>query len=441
MTRNLLIRSSLWSFGGFGVAQILRLANNLIMTRLLAPEAFGLMALVTIIMVGLELFTDLGISTSVIQNKRGDDPRFVDTAWTIKVARGFLIGLLVCALALPMAWFYEEPQLQQILPVMALNAVFNGFASNAPAVANRMLWVGRLTVMSIFTQILSLAVMIIFAWIHPSVWAIVTGNLAYGFSRACLSHVIFPQWRSRFGWDSEMARDIIHFGKWIFLTSALTYAATQIDRLTLAKLMPFDLVGIYSIGFMWATLPHQLIQNWSSRVLFPFASQTLRDPDADQRKLTVYRRRVVWASALGLGLLGGIAEPAFHLLYTPRYWAAAGFFNVILAGTLIRILAEFYRQYNLALGQPKFTSAASGLSLLLFGAGVYPLYLQFGAHGIAAAYAVSQLGTYIVSAAGVRKAGLSDIQTDAAAVAGALALWAALHAVLAQFDWTQIHWR
>lgn len=433
MTRNLIIRSSLWSFGGFGVAQGLRLANNLIMTRLLVPEAFGLMALVTIIMVGLELFTDLGISTSVIQNRHGEDPRFINTAWTLKVIRGFLIAACICLLAAPMAWFYGEPQLQQILPVMALCAVFNGFASTAIAVANRKLWVGRATMMSIFTQIISLGVMIVFASIHPSVWAIVAGNVTNGLVRTGLSHLIFPQWRVRFHWDRTMAREIVHFGKWIFLTSALTFAAGQVDRLTLAKLMPFHLVGIYSIGFMWATLPYQLIHNWSGRVLFPVASETLRSASGDRGKLRLYRRRAVWASAIALGVLGGIGAPAFHFMYTPEYWPAAGFFHVILVGTLIKILDEFYRHFNFALGQPKYTSAASGLSLLLFGASVYPLYLNFGAHGIAAAYSVGQLGTLAMGAVGVRRAGLSDLRMDAAAFAAAIAIWSTLHMVFADF--------
>ena len=427
MTRNPVIRSSLWTFGGFGFGQILRLASNLIMTRLLAPEAFGLMALVVIFLVGLELFTDLGIGASVIQNKRGEEEDFFNTAWTIKVIRGFFIFICVCLITAPAAWFYQEPQLLKILPVMGFGVLFSGFASSAPSLANRKLWVGRITVMNLASQFLSLAVTVIWAWFSPTVWAIVAGNLVSGLLRAALSHVIFPFWRVRFRWDPHMAREIIRFGKWIFVASALTFVAGQIDRLTLAKLMPFHLVGIYSIGFMWAALPLQVVQTWCGSVLFPLASETLRSPENTRHRLTVYRRLVVWVSALGIGIFGGIAAPVFHLLYTPAYWSAATFLGLLLIGSFLKILDELYKPFNLAAGQPIFMSVGSGISLLMFLIAVYPLYELYSARGIAMAYSISQLGSLLANAVGVRRTGLADLRVDAAALFTTLAIWAGIH--------------
>lgn len=435
LIRNPVVRSSLWSFGGFGVGQVLRLVSNLIMTRLLVPEAFGLMALVMIFMVGLELFTDLGIGASVIQNKRGDQAVFIETAWTIKVIRSVLIAICVWLLADPFAWFYDEPQLRQILPVMALTTIFTGLSSVAPTVANRKLWVGRVTIMTIVCQVVSLFAMILWAWHWPSVWALVFGIVVNTMVRAVLSHLIFPQWRTRFRWDPDVVREIVHFGKWMFLTSALTFAAGQIDRLTLAKLMPFELVGIYSIGFMWAALPWQLVQSWSGRVLFPFASETIRDPEGDRRRLIAYRRRVIWVAAVGLGIFGGLATPIFHLLYTPAYWPAADFFSLILIGTFIRILDELYRPFNLALGQPKYTSVAAGSALFVFAASVYPLYSLYAAHGIALAFSLSQFGTFLASAVGVRRGNLSDLRMDAMALCTTFAIWGGLYAAVRALGW------
>lgn len=427
LNKQLIIRSTLWTFTGFGVGQALRLVSNLILTRLLVPEAFGLMALVVIFMTGLALFTDLGIGASVVQNRRGDQQDFLNTAWTIKVVRGIVIAVCACLLAGPLAWFYGEPQLLQILPVMALSSVFGGFASNAPDLASRKLWAGRVTVMELVCRLAGLTVMVTWAWLSPTVWAIVAGNLCSALLRAAMSHLIFPHWHVRFRWNRELAREIIHFGKWIFLTSALTFVAGQIDRLTLAKLVPLHLVGIYSIGFMWATLPLQLLQAWTGRVLFPFASETLRDPQGDRLRLRRYRRRVVWLSAVGIGGFGGIATPAMHLLYTPTYWTAADFLSLILIGTAAKMLDDLYRPLNLALGQPKYTSAGSAAALLLFVAAVYPLYGLYGAHGVAIAFSISQIGTLAASAYGARRAGLADLRSDMAAVLGGVAVWAALY--------------
>src|SRR6185437_887750 len=75
------IRAGIWTIGGYGANQVLRLGGNLLLTRLLFPEAFGLMALVTSVMVGLSMFLDVGVEASIIQNKRGHEESFVNAAW------------------------------------------------------------------------------------------------------------------------------------------------------------------------------------------------------------------------------------------------------------------------------------------------------------------------------------------------------------------------
>ena len=105
------MRSSAWTIFGFVASQGIRFGSNLILTRLLFPEAFGMMALVTVAMVGLSNFSDMGTAPSIAYNPRGDDPSFLDTAWTLHVVRGVLLWLAACALAWPFARFYGEPML------------------------------------------------------------------------------------------------------------------------------------------------------------------------------------------------------------------------------------------------------------------------------------------------------------------------------------------
>ncbi len=99
---------AVWTIAGHGGEQIVRLASNLIVTRLLLAEYFGLMALVSVFLIGLQLFSDIGIGPALVQNKR-EDPGFVNTVWTIQVFR----GLALCAIAFPLAplfaEFYGEP--------------------------------------------------------------------------------------------------------------------------------------------------------------------------------------------------------------------------------------------------------------------------------------------------------------------------------------------
>jgi O-antigen/teichoic acid export membrane protein len=97
---NPVINSSFWTILGYGLSQLFRLAGNIILTKLLMPEMFGIMAIVNVLIMGSQMFSDIGLGPSIIQNKRGEDPDFINTAWTLQIIRGFAIWLLVILLAL-----------------------------------------------------------------------------------------------------------------------------------------------------------------------------------------------------------------------------------------------------------------------------------------------------------------------------------------------------
>ena len=88
------LNAGFWSLAGYGFNQALRFGSNLLMTRLLVPEMFGVMTIAYVVMTGLAMFSDLGLRPSVVQSKRGSDPVFLNTAWATQILRGLLLGVL-----------------------------------------------------------------------------------------------------------------------------------------------------------------------------------------------------------------------------------------------------------------------------------------------------------------------------------------------------------
>jgi len=84
---SLVQRGSVVSLGSYVLTQVLRLGSNLILTRLLFQEVFGLTALIQVVLVGLHLFSDVGIGPSIVQNEKGAKPEFLDTAFTVQLAK------------------------------------------------------------------------------------------------------------------------------------------------------------------------------------------------------------------------------------------------------------------------------------------------------------------------------------------------------------------
>ena len=139
------LRGSLWTVLGFGGAQGLRLASNLILTRLLFPEVFGVMALIMVVIQGLNNFSDVGVGPAIMQSRRGDDRDFLNTAFTMQAVRGLVLWLACIALAAPIARFYGTPELAWYLPVAGFISVINGLLTTRMEQANRHLQRGMLT--------------------------------------------------------------------------------------------------------------------------------------------------------------------------------------------------------------------------------------------------------------------------------------------------------
>ncbi|CAN0598057.1 unnamed protein product, partial [Ectocarpus sp. 12 AP-2014] len=176
---------------------VIRLVSNLILTRLLFPEAFGLMALVQVVLSGVTLFSDFGFRDSVVQDSRGEDPDFLNTTWTLQILRGLVLGLAVVLLAYPVANFYEEPLLGDILLLVAIVPIFQGLNSTNIMTADRQLTLGRLTFLMIGAQVFGLIMTVSLAWWLHSVWALAIGNIATALALAVLSHLVLPGIRNR----------------------------------------------------------------------------------------------------------------------------------------------------------------------------------------------------------------------------------------------------
>ncbi len=210
------LRGSVFTLGGYAASQALRLASNLILTRLLFPEAFGLMALVAVIMQGLAMFSDVGVSPAIMQSKRGDDQRFLDTAWTIQVLRGALLWLVACVIAIPVAQIYDEPLLAWVLPCSGISLLIAGFNPTRVDTANRHLLLGRLTGLDLIAQVLGLIIAVVLAWFLQTVWALVISGVATAIILLVLYSVFLPGAANRFLWEKSAAAELISFGKWDF---------------------------------------------------------------------------------------------------------------------------------------------------------------------------------------------------------------------------------
>ncbi len=424
------LRGSALTAAGFVGGQALRLAGNLILTRLLFPEAFGLMALVTVFMVGLAMLSDIGLGPAIHQNPRGDDPVFLGTAWTVQAVRGAILFLAACAVAPAAAAFYNAPDLGPLIAASGVGLLIAGFMPIRAELAVRHLRLGRLTAIELAAQAIGIAAMVALALALQSVWALVLGGLAAAATKLALAHALLPGPRIRATWDRTAAGALIRFGKWVFLSTLCGFLLAQGDKAILGRALTLEALGIYNIGYFLASFPPMLGLALAGRVLIPIYRETAAAADGAAARRRLRRMRAGLTAILLLALLGLAlaAGPVVGTLYDDRYAAAAGVLAALAVAQVVPVIGLSYDQAALAAGNARGFFAVIALRSLgqtaAFVAGLWAGGLAGALAAFGAAAAVLHLAIIRLA----RRHGVWDPRHDAAALAvalpvAALALW------------------
>ena len=361
-----LLRGAFWTVAGFGAGQAIRLVTNVILARVLAPQLFGLSLLVNTIRTGIELTSDLGIGQNIIYSQHSSEPEFYNTAWTLQIIRSVFLFILIVVLAAPVASLYNIASLSYLLPITGTATLFYGFVSVAPLFLQKRLQLGRLNAFQLIVSAISSVVLITFCYLSPTILALVIGGAAGTAIAAVASYFLLPDIKQRFMIDRRYIWEILHFGKWITLSSIVYFASTNIDRLYLAKAVPLEIVGIFSIARSISDLLINVSGRLASTVVFPFVASHLSMPRADlQAQLTSIRGRFLLSAAFGCSLLVAGADLVIKILYDQRYHAAGWMLPILALGSWFAILASLNESTLLGLGAPSYMAASNSLKFIL----------------------------------------------------------------------------
>jgi O-antigen/teichoic acid export membrane protein len=369
------VTAGVWSLAGYGVSQIVRFGSNMLMTRLLAPDMFGLMAIGMIVIVGLAMFSDLGLKQNVVQSSRGGNPTFLNTCWAIQIIRGVLLWTMALSVTLllllanhvgltPLNTVYADERLPAVIATLSSTMVIAGFESTKLLEASRALSLGGLTKIDLAAQLAGILCMVSWACIDRTIWALVAGNFCSALVRLILSHAWLPGISNRWNWDRSALREIIQFSKWMFLSSILGFFANSGDRLLLGGMIGSTSLGIYTIAFLISGTAEQILSKIMGDVSFPALSEIARErPSA--LKSGYYRFHILIASFAYFcsGFLMMTGQPLVRLLYDSRY-RDAGWMLEVLAAILMTVPFRLATQSFLALGMPRLLSNTVAVRLI-----------------------------------------------------------------------------
>lgn len=412
--KGLAIKGASWTILGYGLSQTLRFASNLILTRLLTPDLFGLMTLINVIYVGLNLFSDFGINQNIIQNPRGEERSFLNTAWTIQILRGIALWVICLIIAVPTARFYGEQQLLWLIPIVGFNTVIVGFQSTSLALVNRKLILGKLTILDLSVYILQITITIIWAKISPTIWALVIAGLISSLSKTIASHFLIPNHKDKLGWDKSVRDEILRFGSGIFLSTMTGFIGTQADKIILGKVFSIETLGIYTIAFTLSDIPRQVIGRIAGLVIFPLVSQQADIPrDALSIKLLKPRRILLLVSALSLPFVVGFGDVFISHAYDSRYYEAGWMLRLLALGIWQTILYRTNGAILLALGNTFYGAVGGFCTMIVMTLGLSTILHFNGLLGGITLIAFADLPQYFVLNYGLLKERINFFRQDA----------------------------
>jgi len=315
-------RGGAWLGVGSVSEQSLRFVRNMILARLLAPSAFGTMAIVMSAASLLQAFTELGVREALIQNPKGREPRFVNAAWWMAFSRSVFIYLILFALAPEVAKFYGNGALTSLLRVATIGLVLEGAISTRAYVAMKDMRFSRWAAVNHGGGILGVLTTVVLGFLFRDVWALVIGTCAESAARCVLSFVICPFLPS-IKVDRAAFKELVRFSKGLFGLAPLVIIYMRLDIFVLGKLIPTTELGYYSLGISVAQVPAGFITNLLAQIFMPALSHVQDDRARVRRivlQVTGFMMCLAMPAVVFSYFCGG---PLLTLIYGHQYAVAA----------------------------------------------------------------------------------------------------------------------
>lgn len=414
-----------WRYAAYFVSQVLRVATTTFLAAKLAPEAFGLVALVNVVITGFSMVTEAGISQSIVRDERGEECDFIDTAWTLRMIRGVLVAAGVIAAAWPMARFYDAPPLMLLLPFAALTPLIGGLQSPAWDLMSRELRERPRAIIELSRALVASFVKVGWVIVAPSAWALVGGTLAGTIYFVLVTHAFGGLRLPRFSIEQQAAGAIWRFGRWLILGSIVAFLARQADRLAVGRLEAMGVLGVLSIGQTLARIPLEIAATGTGHVLFPAVSEILRDSNRGrgaERRVRLMREGMLRiAGAMVLGAF--VVLPMFvELVYSGEYERASVWGRLALVGVWVMILNAGVNASLLAAGHSGQLAFSGAIGLVTGLPGGLVGYHVAGVEGLVLGFAVGPFSShlrdlFVASRLGLRF-GAQDVGMTIRVVAG-----------------------
>lgn len=383
------VRGGVVTLGAQGIRFVLTTASFVVLARLLTPDDYGLIAMVTAIIGLAGHFKDIGLAEATIQREHITHDQ-VSTLFWLNTAISTTIALLIAAAAPAIANFYGEPRLVAVTLVLAANFAISGLLIQHQALLRRAMHFNQLAVINIASLIISVAAGIISAAMGAGYWALVIMPSAAIVSSVAGMWIACP-WRPGRPVRGSGVRSMLAMGGNFAGFNIINYAARNLDNVLIGRWWGTAELGLYNRAYGLLMLPLTQINGPMSGVAVPAMSRLQNDPPRFRR---FYLKAISLLTAvtmpLSLGLLA-LADEAVLVLLGDQWTEAATIFRFLAISSVVQPITNTVGWLYISRGRTdrmlQWGLIGTPIICLSFAAG-----LPWGGQGVALAYALTMVG-------------------------------------------------
>jgi O-antigen/teichoic acid export membrane protein len=352
-----------WTSVSVVVERILGIITIAFLARLLEPKDFGLVAICTIVLGIISSFTDIGFESAIIQRKT-EVSSAATTAFFITIALGICNYGLLFLLSKPIAYFYSNEAIENLMKVLSLTLVIGSFTRVHNFLLAKELQFRKKMVCEIVPSIIYSFVSVPLAYAGFGVWSIVYGELAKSITRN-LFLILLTRWRPDMHFNFKIARELIGYGKHVMFNNVLNFASDNIDNAVVGKYLGLTNLSFYKMSYNAAAMPQQISYNILGRVAIPAFAKVQENQKVSTElyyRFLEYSSYIFVPAFLGLFI---ISSEFINLLYGPKWQAAIPLFQALIIFGLARTIRMFSDCFFLGTGKPEILLKVTFMRLLL----------------------------------------------------------------------------
>lgn len=400
-----LIKKTAWNIGTIGLQEIflkiLNLVNLTILTRLLLPSDFGIVAIAGILITVADQFKDFGIGTAVIQIQKKSE-EYIITGFSIRFVMGILFFGLIFILAPLWADYFNDQLIASVMRVSAIILILENFSFISDTKLRMELKFKTIAISNFLGSVSYSVAVICLAYTGYSYWSIIYARIIQSIVSATYFWIKNP-WKFQLHFNKEIRKELFKYAKYTFGVGFIGMLLYNVNNLVLGKVLGSTMLGYYVVAYTWANFSGREIIAIVSHVLFPTYSSIKSDlPRIGNAYLKTLKYTAIISIPIAFGTFA--IAPEFVNIVLGEKWSSSILpLQILSIAGLLNSINIVTASALLSIAKNKILILIAGAEFLLIIIFVIPAAKIYGIIGVASLYSIVMIALTPVTFSYIRK--------------------------------------